>query len=363
MMGRPDAAGVGADDNMVRKRGMHTLSGKQRLMHAESQATDSEEIEKTQANVRFEDNVYRKTSDKQILAKVHTDYEACQRIDAPRYQNKKVCDNDGGNDPGNQYSARTICNQAGIQVAIGATISMTKSGSRVNCIGWRKTRWQDDSNPGYLTSVTCCAEAAPTAAPTTSAPTSAPTQGGPAYSEHGGVGIFYEMLYNTNCGGDEIRTWSSGESSLYGQAGLSESMDLYQCKKTCWDQSECAGFFWKPFEQRCSYWRQGPLRPSTDTTGNCLVKRSEVCDWPHGAPRAPRDRTLSCGSGNHEVEEVCLGLYQAPKATTTEGSQTDEPPCYVCKWTSNRRRSCQKAESECLCKSAMQRTHYGPDSL
>jgi len=429
-MGRRDAAGAD-DDNVLRKQ----LSGKQltkrrqnRLLRAESQSTAAEEIETSQANVRFEDsfatergNVKKEGIDagteaaheqkmrevkeadlkKMVLIQEsQADKQSARKQAVDLKQETKERDAAKIAEEGAELAA-TVHEEEQFKTEILAKVASAKQvaeeelkvvkdadakqllkiqtddkekAAEMEAADLKKLSGIEEADGKKSLLLQQSAQEAERQIQSKEAdlkhvqvPTAAPTAASTAWlSEGGGVGTHYEMLYHTDCGGDAISTWSSGESSLYGQAGLSESMDFYQCKKTCWDRSECAGFFWKPSEQRCSYWRQGPLRPSSDSTGNCLVKRTTMCDWPTATEkveRSPKDHTLSCASGKHEIEEVCAALYQAPATTTSAGSETDGPPCYRCKWTSNRRRSCQPANSECLCKSSLQKTHYGSESV
>jgi len=94
---------------------------------------------------------------------VKADIMAAQltNINQPRCRGRLCCDNNwGGNDPNNQAAAAEACRAAGMAVPSGR-IQYKRSGSRVNCIGWRKNRWVPDSNPGYLTEVTCLSKPKP----------------------------------------------------------------------------------------------------------------------------------------------------------------------------------------------------------
>ena len=60
--------------------------------------------------------------------------------------------------------------------------------------------------------------------------------------------------------------WNDGSNANYGK-----TTELSECKQTCRDHSECAGFVQN--SNGCGIWKRGPLSPSpTKTQGHCYKK-------------------------------------------------------------------------------------------
>jgi len=72
-----------------------------------------------------------------------------------------------------------------------------------------------------------------------------------------------------NCGGDSISIWASGESAAYGQGG-----DLPGCMAKCEDHPDCAGFVVRDEDNRCSFWKKGPLNLYTMGGHHCYEKQA-----------------------------------------------------------------------------------------
>jgi len=75
----------------------------------------------------------------------------------------------------------------------------------------------------------------------------------------------YEILSNQHCGGESINSWNDGSEANYGTA-----TELSECKQSCKDHSECAGFVQS--ETACGYWKMGPLNPYPFDKHTCYKK-------------------------------------------------------------------------------------------
>merc|ERR1711935_514180 len=71
----------------------------------------------------------------------------CRTIHNPRFHGgNKAC-----NWPNVGHTARQVCRDNGYN----SVKNWHESGQRVDCYGWRG-HWKHDSNPGWITSITCC---------------------------------------------------------------------------------------------------------------------------------------------------------------------------------------------------------------
>eukprot|EP00930_Biecheleria_cincta_P069288 TRINITY_DN57040_c0_g1_i1.p1 TRINITY_DN57040_c0_g1~~TRINITY_DN57040_c0_g1_i1.p1 ORF type:complete len:3579 (-),score=472.83 TRINITY_DN57040_c0_g1_i1:116-10780(-) len=81
--------------------------------------------------------------------------------------------------------------------------------------------------------------------------------------------VDWEVLESHDCGGEDLLYWSSGKDSGFGKLFID---NLPGCKLMCMTHPECSGFILSAFDNRCSYWEKGTLKPFARQAHTCYKK-------------------------------------------------------------------------------------------
>lgn len=81
--------------------------------------------------------------------------------------------------------------------------------------------------------------------------------------------IEWKELRDQSCGGGELRTWSGGTDSRFGE-GFVENVP--GCQLMCMARAECAGFELREDSNKCSFWMGDTLSPRPAKGIHCFRK-------------------------------------------------------------------------------------------
>jgi len=77
----------------------------------------------------------------------------------------------------------------------------------------------------------------------------------------------YTLYQSKHCGGGSINRWADGSNARYG--GMS---GIENCKAECDAHPECAGFVQRDSDNKCGFWKSGPLNPHGNAGHHCYAK-------------------------------------------------------------------------------------------
>jgi len=77
----------------------------------------------------------------------------------------------------------------------------------------------------------------------------------------------YTLYQSKHCGGRSINRWADGSNARYG--GMS---GIENCKAECDAHPECAGFVQRDSDNKCGFWKSGPLSPHGTAGHHCYAK-------------------------------------------------------------------------------------------
>jgi len=84
----------------------------------------------------------------------------------------------------------------------------------------------------------------------------------------------YTRHEGKHCDGSSIYKWADGSNADYGAMSGIES-----CKAECDAHAECAGFVQRDSDNKCGFWKKGPLKPYPYGGHHCYEKRAPAADY------------------------------------------------------------------------------------